>query len=86
MPSDATKKETAGSGENETTAAAEAEARVTLRRSIGLCADCQFRREQRSQRGSIFYRCARADGDDAFSRYPPLPVLRCRGFLEEESA
>lgn len=51
---------------------------------MGLCADCGFRREQKSQRGSIFYRCARADRDENFMRYPPLPVMRCRGFEAEE--
>ena len=51
----------------------------TLLETIGLCATCRHRREQASRRGSVFYRCARADEDEAFVRYPPLPVLRCRG-------
>jgi len=59
-----------------------AEARSTL----GLCGSCRFRIEQGSRRGSVFHRCARADSDPTFARYPALPVLRCRGYapLEDE--
>jgi len=46
---------------------------------LGLCADCRWRRDQPNRRGQTFHRCARADRDDRFSRYPPLPVLRCPG-------
>lgn len=49
------------------------------RAELGLCADCRHRREQASRRGSVFQRCARADEDDRFPRYPPLPVRRCPG-------
>ena len=45
----------------------------------GLCASCLHTRLQRNARGSTFRRCARADGDPRFVRYPPLPVLRCAG-------
>ena len=47
--------------------------------SIGLCASCGHRRTQASRRGSVFHRCARADSDERYPRYPALPVLRCRG-------
>ena len=33
-------------------------------------------------RGSIFFRCARADTDSRFVRYPPLPVRTCPGYEE----
>jgi hypothetical protein len=33
-----------------------------------------------SRRGSTFYRCLRAETDDRFTRYPPLPVLACPGY------
>lgn len=46
----------------------------------GLCARCRHRIEQRSARGSRFTRCARADSDARFVRYPPLPVRACEGF------
>ena len=45
----------------------------------GLCARCRHLQVLRSKR-STFVRCALADLDDNFERYPPLPVLRCRGF------
>ena len=33
-----------------------------------------------NRRGSTFFRCGRADTDSSFPRYPPLPVLECRGY------
>jgi hypothetical protein len=45
----------------------------------GLCGSCLHARVQRNARGSTFWRCARADTDSRFRRYPPLPVLRCEG-------
>lgn len=47
--------------------------------AIGLCGSCLHLREQASRRGSVFYRCARADEDERFARYPALPVRRCPG-------
>jgi len=38
-----------------------------------------------SQKGSRFVLCERAKADPAFPRYPPLPVLQCRGFEGERS-
>jgi hypothetical protein len=46
----------------------------------GLCARCAHARQVRSDRGSVFWRCALADRDPAFPRYPRLPVVDCRGF------
>ncbi len=51
--------------------------------AVGLCATCKWVRIVRNRRGSVFYRCLRADTDppDArFVRYPPLPVLSCPGY------
>jgi hypothetical protein len=47
--------------------------------AIGLCADCQHCRIVRSER-STFYLCQRSLTDPAFRKYPPLPVLACRGY------
>jgi len=46
----------------------------------GLCADCCHARVQQTARGSTFWRCARAETDPAFVRYPRLPVRVCRGY------
>lgn len=46
----------------------------------GLCATCLHHRIIRSGRGSTFYLCERSRSDPAFPRYPPLPVLACRGY------
>jgi hypothetical protein len=48
--------------------------------STGLCADCRSLRAQCTKRGVVFFRCARADEDDRFMRYPPIPVMKCGGF------
>jgi hypothetical protein len=53
--------------------------------TIGLCAACLYVRAQNTKRGAVFYRCARADEDEAFMRYPPIPVARCVGFEERRS-
>ncbi|HXM37594.1 MAG TPA: hypothetical protein VN908_02920 [Gemmatimonadales bacterium] len=48
--------------------------------SVGLCATCRRVRIVTNRRGSVFYRCARADVDPRFVRYPPLPMLACPGY------
>jgi len=52
--------------------------------AVGLCSLCAFARVQRSARGSVFWRCLRAERDPAFRSYPPLPVERCPGFEEQQ--
>ena len=54
-----------------------------LEERIGLCARCCQVRIQSTKRGSRFYRCALADENDAYLRYPPLPVRQCDGFEPE---
>ncbi len=46
---------------------------------IGLCAECQHCRIVQSAR-STFYMCQRSLTDPEYRKYPPLPVLRCRGY------
>ncbi len=50
--------------------------------AVGLCFTCRWLPAGRIQRGSIFFRCTRADTDARFVRYPVLPVLTCSGFEE----
>lgn len=45
----------------------------------GLCATCRHARILTS-RTSAFLRCAMAEIDPSFPRYPRLPVLACRGY------
>lgn len=47
---------------------------------VGLCASCVHAARQRNSRGSVFWRCRRADTDPRLLRYPPLPVTACPGF------
>ena len=47
---------------------------------VGQCSVCRFARVQRSAKGSVFWRCLRAQDDPRFLPYPPLPVRGCPGF------
>ena len=53
---------------------------------VGLCARCRHAATQQSARGSVFWRCRRADTDPRLLRYPPLPVERCHGFEPVDGA
>ncbi|MDQ3557146.1 MAG: hypothetical protein M3409_10300 [Gemmatimonadota bacterium] len=46
----------------------------------GLCERCTHVRRVESRRGSVFLLCELSVVDPNFPKYPPLPVLRCRGF------
>lgn len=46
----------------------------------GLCATCVHCRTVRNARGSVFYRCSRAETDPGYVRYPRLPVRACPGY------
>ena len=50
------------------------------RDGVGLCLRCAWMRRIVSRRGSHFYLCGRHRHDPTFRKYPPLPVLQCRGF------
>jgi hypothetical protein len=50
----------------------------------GLCATCQHVKATATRRGSVFYLCLRSQSDAAFQKYPPLPVLQCRGYEPKE--
>ncbi|HXI32947.1 MAG TPA: YciI family protein [Gemmatimonadales bacterium] len=49
---------------------------------VGLCFTCRWMRSTANRRGSVFFRCARAEDDARYVRYPPLPVQSCPGFEE----
>ncbi len=46
----------------------------------GLCATCRWMHSVSNRRGSVFFRCLRAETDPRFVRYPPLPVRSCMGY------
>jgi hypothetical protein len=50
----------------------------------GLCATCQHVKRTATKRGSIFYLCLRSQTDASFRKYPPLPVMQCRGYERQE--
>lgn len=52
----------------------------------GLCTVCAHVKVIHNRRGSSFFLCERSRVDPSFRRYPPLPVLRCRGFEPGEGA
>lgn len=47
---------------------------------VGLCLRCRWKRVSTNARGSVFFRCTRAETDNRFVRYPPLPVRSCPGY------
>ena len=51
--------------------------------TAGLCARCQSARRIVSARGAVFYLCERSSTDPSFAKYPRLPVLTCRGFVDQ---
>jgi hypothetical protein len=51
----------------------------------GLCGSCLHLRLVRTDRESVFVRCARSAEDPAFPRYPRLPVRQCRGYVATAS-
>ena len=53
--------------------------RAELAPRAGLCATCLHLQVVRSPR-STFVRCGRSDREADYPRYPPLPVLGCRGY------
>jgi uncharacterized protein YciI len=46
---------------------------------VGLCLRCRWKRVATNRAGSVFFRCARAETDGRFVRYPLLPVRSCPG-------
>lgn len=52
---------------------------------VGLCFSCAWARRITNRRGSVFFRCSRAESDTRFVRYPPLPVKECVGYEEGET-
>ena len=51
---------------------------------IGLCFDCVHSRQVPS-RTAIYWRCALAETDPRFDRYPRLPVTSCAGYTPREA-
>ena len=52
-----------------------------LESAIGLCATCRYQRTVEGAR-STFSLCERSFTDPRFLKYPPLPVVRCVGYVE----
>src|SRR5260370_5220601 len=50
--------------------------------AVGQCFTCRWMRSTATGRGSTFFRCARAETDPRFVRYPALPVRDCPGYEE----
>ena len=52
----------------------------------GLCARCVHARRVTNDRGSVFVRCAYADVDPSFPKYPRLPVTACAAYFPYDDA
>jgi hypothetical protein len=49
-----------------------------------LCEFCRHMHEVVSGKGSHFLLCQKSDADNRYRKYPPLPVIQCRGFERNE--
>jgi len=45
----------------------------------GLCAECQHCRIVKTER-STFFLCRRSFTQPEYPKYPPVPVIQCRGY------
>ena len=57
----------------------------SLAARAGLCAHCEHARIVTSDRGSQFLRCNYTTIEPGFPKYPQLPVLACRAFVERDN-
>ena len=48
----------------------------------GLCGRCVHAIVRPTRRGTTYLRCALAQQDDRFPKYPRLPMLACPGFAD----
>ena len=53
--------------------------RIPVPPAAGECSTCVHARALRNRRGSVFVLCGRAATDEAYARYPRLPVVGCPG-------
>jgi hypothetical protein len=51
----------------------------------GLCRTCQHVKRIETKRGSVFYQCLLSHTVASWPKYPPLPVLQCRGYQASEA-
>jgi len=47
---------------------------------LGLCPQCAHVKKVVSGRGSTFLLCRKSADDPRYPKYPPQPVVSCRGF------
>jgi len=45
-----------------------------------LCEVCRHVRRIQNAKGSVFLLCRRSESQPEFPKYPPQPVVECRGF------
>ncbi|MFY9469270.1 MAG: hypothetical protein WAP37_04055 [Solirubrobacterales bacterium] len=48
----------------------------------GLCDTCVNAKLIRNTRGSVFMMCMLHTVDARFPKYPPVPIIECRGYAE----
>ena len=49
-----------------------------------LCETCVWLREVVTPKGSRFLLCQLSSANPAYPKYPPQPVVRCRGYQKKE--
>lgn len=53
--------------------------------TASLCGNCRWMREIVSGKGSRFLLCQLSLSDGSFRKYPPQPIVRCRGYCASSS-
>ena len=54
--------------------------------TIGLCETCSFHTLITNKQKGTFHLCKKSKTDSAFSKYPRLPVLNCKGYQSTKRA
>jgi len=49
-----------------------------------LCEFCLHMKEVVSGKGSRFLMCQKSADDNHFQKYPPQPIVQCRGFEQKQ--
>ena len=48
---------------------------------VGLCVTCRTARVIPGARGTTYYLCELSAEDEAYPKYPSLPILKCPGYV-----
>ena len=59
---------------------------METRPPAGLCDACEHQKVIHNTRGSTFSMCLRSKTQPEYPKYPPVPVVRCPGYVRRVAA